>query len=41
MSPIIPMMSPQLFPKPSNSTPTGKTPLTNLDIGDSAWPGKI
>ncbi|KAI8082208.1 6-phosphofructo-2-kinase-domain-containing protein [Thamnidium elegans] len=43
MSPIIPI-SPQLFPKPSNSaTTTAKatTSLTNLDIGDSAWPDKI
>lgn len=42
MSPIIPI-SPQLFPKPSNSATTAKatTALTNLDIGDSAWPGKI
>jgi 6-phosphofructo-2-kinase/fructose-2,6-biphosphatase 2 len=40
MSPIIPI-SPQLFPKSSNSTPTtsaaaaSKTPLTNLDLGDA------
>ncbi len=39
MSPIIPI-SPQLFPKSSNSSTTStaaasKTPLTNLDLGDA------
>jgi 6-phosphofructo-2-kinase/fructose-2,6-biphosphatase 2 len=37
MSPIIPI-SPQLFPKGSNSTTTAKTPT--LDLGDSAFPFK-
>lgn len=38
MSPIIPI-SPQLFPKGSSSTTTSnKTGLSNLDLGDSAWP---
>lgn len=40
MSPIIPI-SPKLFPKGSNSTTTtAKTGLSNLDLGDSAWPLK-
>lgn len=40
MSPIIPI-SPKLFPKGSNSTTTAnKTGLSNLDLGDSAWPNK-
>lgn len=39
MSPIIPI-SPQLFPKGSSSTTTAKAALSNLDLGDSAWPFK-
>lgn len=37
MSPIIPI-SPQLFPKVSNSTSTSKAPA--LDLGESALPVK-